>query len=210
MAKNRKLNLAQYVEKVGAEVPEFVEALREEEAYAAFCKKVRGDLKQLREDLGIRQSDVAKEMQMSQPGVSKIEKGEGDIGLMTLCRYAGALGMQPTISFMPTASTYLEHDTLKATLRAMERLSDSRAARADKGKKDRIDAVAALTSAGSATLLGSQPAILAAIASAMSGAITQSLSNEIAQVVSAFSDVKVEELDEVKTLAQGDSRAIAG
>lgn len=187
MAEKKKLSLEQFTDKVGAEAPNFARALQEEDAYLQFCRKVREDLKQLREDMRIKQSEVATELQMSQPGVSKIENGEGDIGLLTLCRYAGALGMQPTITFAPAASTYMAQDHLKLTVRAIEKLSESRLARADSSVHDRYKRLAAI-STGPAVPAS---AMMGAIASAMSSAMAQTLSTEIASMMSAFSNVEV-------------------
>jgi transcriptional regulator with XRE-family HTH domain len=200
MADKKKLSLEQFTEKVGAEAPNFARALQEEDAYLQFCRKVREDLKQLREDMRIKQSEVAAELQMSQPGVSKIENGEGDIGLLTLCRYAGALGMQPTIAFAPAASTYMEQDHLKLTVRAIEKLSESRLARADSSVHDRYKRLAALSAMTSAPMVPAS-AMMGALASAMSSAMAQSLSTEIASMMSAFSDVEVV-LDEAPKLPE--------
>lgn len=206
MADKKKLSLEQFTEKVGAEAPNFARALQEEDAYLQFCRKVREDLKQLREDMRIKQSEVAAELQMSQPGVSKIENGEGDIGLLTLCRYAGALGMQPTIAFAPAASTYMEQDHLKLTVRAIEKLSESRLARADSSVHDRYKRLAALSAIGSGSAVPAS-AMMGALASAMSSAMVQSLSTEIASMMSAFSDVEMVTNEAPKLPAEPGGRA---
>lgn len=170
MAKKKRLTLDQFTKKVGQEAPKFTRALREEEAYLKFCKKVREDLKQLREHTRHRQADIAAELQMSQPGVSNIENGEGDIGLLTICRYAGALGMQPNISFSPSPSTYLEHDSLKTIVKAMARLSESRAVRLHEFMHD--------TSSPSFPSPAS-PELLEVLMSAMSGAAATEMANMV-------------------------------
>jgi transcriptional regulator with XRE-family HTH domain len=199
----KKLTLDQFAEKVGAEAPEFARALREEDAYLQFCKKVREDLRQLREDMGVKQSEVAAELQISQPGISKIEKGEGDIGLLTLCRYAGALGMQPSISFAPAASTYLQQDTLKTTLRAMERLAETHVARADDAMYARYKALAA----EGAPAEISDSAWVGFMAAAMSSAVKQSMSTEIASLMSRFSEFRPEDKRDSKRSVRADFRA---
>jgi transcriptional regulator with XRE-family HTH domain len=50
---------------------------------------------------GLDQSTAGKSMDMSQSAVSKIETGEGDIGMKTIFRYARALGLHPVCVFMP-------------------------------------------------------------------------------------------------------------
>jgi transcriptional regulator with XRE-family HTH domain len=59
---------------------------------------------------------------MSQSAVSRFEKGEGDIGLMTLCRYATSLGLQPAITFVPAASSYQNAEKLRDVAHAIEQL----------------------------------------------------------------------------------------
>lgn len=112
MADKKELSFDEFIQKVSAESPEFARALQDEDDYLQFCKKVREDLKHLRESKAIKQSELADLLQMSQPAVSKMESGEGDIGVLTLCRYAGALGMQPTIAFTTAAPEYQEQDSL--------------------------------------------------------------------------------------------------
>ena len=104
MKHSKALSLDQFKRKVADQAPGFDQALEKESAHLAFCKETRDSLRQLRDDLSISQKDLAAKMQMSQPGVSKIENGEGDLGLMTLSRYAEALGLRPTLSFVPIAA----------------------------------------------------------------------------------------------------------
>jgi transcriptional regulator with XRE-family HTH domain len=192
MTEKNKLSLEQFTAKVGAQAPKFARALEEEDAYLQFCKKVREDLKQLREDMRIKQSEVAAELQMSQPGVSKIENGDGDIGLLTVCRYAGALGMQPTIAFAPAASTYLEHDRLKMTVRAIEKLTEARRAQADTSIHDRYNDLAALSATRSGGTSLPLAAIMGVLATAMSSAMAQSFSKEMASIVSTLTDIEAD------------------
>ena len=202
----KKLTLDQFTQKVGTEAPNFARALREEDAYLQFCRKVREDLKNLRMDMGVKQTDVAAELQMSQSGVSKIEIGEGDIGLLTLCRYAGALGMQPSISFAPAASTYERKDVLKVTIRAMERLAEARAARADDTLQARFRTLS--TSCAPAAIPGH--VLVGLMASTMSGAFTQSMSTEIASLMSSFSELESEFPIECTLNEDEDAQFVAG
>lgn len=104
MKQSKALSLDEFKRKVADQAPGFDQALEKESAHLAFCKETRESLRQFRDDLSISQKDLAAKMQMSQPGVSKIENGEGDLGLMTLSRYAEALGLRPTLSFVPIAA----------------------------------------------------------------------------------------------------------
>ena len=198
MAETKTLTLDQFKNKVAAAAPEFAQALRDEETYRRFCRKVRDDLKQLREGMGMKQSDVASVLQMSQPGVSKIENGDGDIGLLSICRYAAALGMQPTLTFAPAAATYAEPEQLTTAVRAMEKLSETRLATAESSAHDRYRELAAFFAASAGPQVPDS-VIVGAVASAMSSAVTQSLSTEIASMVSAFSELNREESAEAES-----------
>ena len=174
--------------KTGADAPHMAKALRQEEAYLEFCDKVRTELKHMREDMGVKQSEVAAALQMSQPAVSNLENGEGDIGLISIFRYAEALGMQPTVSFAPAPSTYARQAHLRKSLRAIEKLAESRLAEANPALQGQFRELAALVSAQTGAGVAA-PAVLGALASAISGAMSQSFSSEIASVVSALSDL---------------------
>lgn len=86
----------------------FSNAVRETEA---FCQVVRQELRARRKALGVEQKDIAERMDISQPAVSKIENGEGDIGLKSIARYASAIGLKPVILFIPTAQVILTEAT---------------------------------------------------------------------------------------------------
>jgi ribosome-binding protein aMBF1 (putative translation factor) len=47
-----------------------------------------------RQELGLSQTEVAARMGTSQSAVARLERGDGDVRLSTLDRYAGALGEQ--------------------------------------------------------------------------------------------------------------------
>jgi len=98
---SEKVSFQAYVEKLSDDIPDFGAALDRETSYRSTCQVLRETLRRLRENQGVTQSDMAKTLGMSQSAVSKIETGDGDIGVITLCRYAGALGMRPEITFAP-------------------------------------------------------------------------------------------------------------
>lgn len=56
-------------------------------------------LRHLREEQGLRQSEVAERFEVSQPIVSKIESGERGFYLREIVDYASALGIQPDVLF---------------------------------------------------------------------------------------------------------------
>ena len=124
--KTNKLSLDEYRQKLSDEVPSFKAALDEEESYKAACKEVRNELRLLRKALHIKQDEIAEFLGVTQPNVSHFEKGEGDIGFLSIFRYAAALGMRPEITFVPKSSAYGMPATIGAVTRAMEGLSSYR------------------------------------------------------------------------------------
>lgn len=99
-----KVPMQTLVDRITEEVPEFADALRKEREHLALCKDVRMGLQRVRSESQLNQSEIAERMDTTQPAVSKIENGDGDIGLMTLSRYAAALGMRVSVSLCPAAT----------------------------------------------------------------------------------------------------------
>jgi transcriptional regulator with XRE-family HTH domain len=93
------------------ENPSFVEAVALEDDAERFCREVRGSLRDQRKAQGLDQSAVAKRLDMTQSAVSKIESGEGDIGMKTIFRYAHALGLLPVCVFLPDSSQMFAKQT---------------------------------------------------------------------------------------------------
>jgi len=85
-------------ERAGREVPELRDALAGEADAQEFCRAVRDELRTHRKASGIDQATLASAMDLTQPAVSRIERGSGDMGLMTLFRYARALGLKPFLT----------------------------------------------------------------------------------------------------------------
>lgn len=85
----------------GRDNPEVEAAHSVEREAEAFCAMVRAQLKQRRKALGWDQARAAKELNISQSAISKIEGGHGDIGLKTVFRYASALERQPLVVLAP-------------------------------------------------------------------------------------------------------------
>ena len=72
-------------------------ALEADENADVFCQAVRLNLRTLRKQCQVDQSELAKRLDMTQSAVSKIEGGTGDLGLKTLYRYVEALGHRPEL-----------------------------------------------------------------------------------------------------------------
>jgi transcriptional regulator with XRE-family HTH domain len=85
-------------------VPGFAEAAEIEREADQFCQSVRKSLAQQRAMKCLEQSALAREMGLSQPAISRIERGEGDIGLKTIFRYSRALGLKPYLTFAPSVT----------------------------------------------------------------------------------------------------------
>lgn len=86
------------------ENPAFGDAVALADEAESFCRVVRGNLREQRKARGLDQSAVARLLDMTQSAVSKIESGEGDIGMKTVFRYAHALSLLPVCVFVPDSS----------------------------------------------------------------------------------------------------------
>ena len=141
-----KVPMQTLVDRITEEVPEFADALRKEREHLALCKDVRMGLQRMRSESQLNQSEIAERMDTTQPAVSKIENGDGDIGLMTLSRYAAALGMRVSVSLCPAATIPETTDSSESliegavhtppmsrsrVMRAMELLAESKARTSD-------------------------------------------------------------------------------
>ena len=144
MSKSKKIPLREIVRRTAATVPEFADALAEEEEHLTFCREMRSDLKRLRESMGITQSELAAKMEMSQSAVSRIENGGGDVGLITLRRYAAALGMQPVVSFTLSSQSYSRPEAIEPIVKALQnfaRVRDAEAGEMRTGVRTRLSAI---------------------------------------------------------------------
>lgn len=106
----KRISLEEYEAKLVDEVPELAAALTAEQRFQSVCTKVREDLRDLRVALGLTQGDVAERLGMTQSGVSRLEGGVGDIGLMTVCRYADVLGGRVYVSVKEEADVESHED----------------------------------------------------------------------------------------------------
>lgn len=84
--------------------PRYADAVELESDAENFCRDVRRGLRENRRAQGLDQADVGRMLDLTQSAVSKIESGEGDIGLKTIFRYAYALGLIPVCTFLPDSS----------------------------------------------------------------------------------------------------------
>jgi transcriptional regulator with XRE-family HTH domain len=81
--------------------PAYAAAVDLENSAESFCRDVRNNLREQRKGLGLDQKAVGDLLDLTQSAVSKIESGEGDLGLKTVFRYAHALGLVPVCMFLP-------------------------------------------------------------------------------------------------------------
>lgn len=79
------------IDAIRAEDPGMAKITRLDENAAAFALTVREILREVRKSQGLTLTDMADRLNVTQPTVSAIERGEGDIGVKTLARYLGAL-----------------------------------------------------------------------------------------------------------------------
>lgn len=94
--------------RLSQEKPAFRSAVELEEEAERFCRDLRASLRQLRTERKLDQAVLAKQLDMTQSAVSKIETGTGDIGLKTAFRYAQALGLRPVCIFVPSAEQIMK------------------------------------------------------------------------------------------------------
>ncbi len=90
-------------DRLAAENPSFAAAVEATSRADAFCQSVRQDLRALRKQRGLNQAELGEIMDRTQSAVSKIETGQGDLGLQAVYRYAEAMGCHPVMVFMPSA-----------------------------------------------------------------------------------------------------------
>jgi transcriptional regulator with XRE-family HTH domain len=95
-------------EKLARTRPSFAAAIAREQRVEGFCQDIRAQLKVRRELLGLGQAEIATKLEIGQSAVSKLENGNGDIGLKTLFRYADALGVKPFVLFIPSEDRIAE------------------------------------------------------------------------------------------------------
>jgi DNA-binding XRE family transcriptional regulator len=86
--------------------PKLAEAEAAEREIDDFCAALRRELQRVRVDHKLHQEDLAAMLELTQPTISKIESGHGDIGLRTVFRYARALGLRPSIKFVRNESQH--------------------------------------------------------------------------------------------------------
>jgi transcriptional regulator with XRE-family HTH domain len=90
-------------DRLSKENPDMKAAIGIEAEAEQFCQEVRAGLRDERKKQGIDQSKLAESLDLTQSAISKIEGGQGDLGVKTVFRYAHALGLRPICIFVPTA-----------------------------------------------------------------------------------------------------------
>ncbi|MCL1473954.1 helix-turn-helix domain-containing protein [Argonema antarcticum] len=81
-------DVEQYIKKRQQSDPEFADGF--ESGYASF--KIGVLLAQAREEAGITQSELARQLNLNKSTISRIEHHAEDVGISTLEKYANALG----------------------------------------------------------------------------------------------------------------------
>lgn len=112
--------------------PAYALAVDLENEAESFCRDVRNTLREQRKAQKLDQSELAARLDMTQSAVSKIESGDGDIGVKTIFRYAQALGLIPVCLLVPDSrrlfpesaaaaaeAQHLQTDFVKETTHAM-------------------------------------------------------------------------------------------
>lgn len=94
-------DLKRFTDQLSEQSPAFAEAMSLEAWTDELSRRVREELRQKRDRSELSQTEVAKRMGVDQSAISKLENGNGDIGLKTLMRFAIALNYVPLIVFAP-------------------------------------------------------------------------------------------------------------
>ena len=98
-------SLDEFKQRIFEEYPDARDRYAQRQEVKTFLNRVRRGLLSLREKKGLKQSDIAHILGVSQPAISQMEKKQGsDIGMETIYRYASACGSTPVLYFMPSAS----------------------------------------------------------------------------------------------------------
>jgi transcriptional regulator with XRE-family HTH domain len=84
--------------------PAYAVAVDLENEAERFSREVRNTLREQRKAQKLDQSELAARLDMTQSAVSKIESGDGDLGVKTVFRYAHALGLIPVCLLLPDSS----------------------------------------------------------------------------------------------------------
>lgn len=178
MSKEDMLSLDAYKQQLAAESPDIAAAFDFEEYCGKFLRMVRLQLKFLREASGISQGEVADRLGLTQGAVSRIERGEGDIGLATVYRYTMALGLRPIVNYVPSPSLGAAKEELEAVLLAMEKLSTMQ----QTDLENRIG----ITDSGTIVVDGKQASWgeVAELVASMSASACQKFSLEFAHILS--------------------------
>jgi transcriptional regulator with XRE-family HTH domain len=100
--------------RMAAENSGFAAAVDLENEADNFCRMVRASLRERRNAQGLDQSEIAARLDMTQSAVSKIENGEGDIGIKTIFRYAQALDLLPMCTFMADSRRLFPAEAVEA------------------------------------------------------------------------------------------------
>lgn len=104
--------------------PAYVVAVDVENETERFCRDLRASLRDQRRAQKLDQTDVAERLDMTQSAVSKIESGDGDIGMKTVFRYAHALGLVPVCIFLPDSSQLFPKSAAAAARAAQDFQTD--------------------------------------------------------------------------------------
>jgi transcriptional regulator with XRE-family HTH domain len=104
--------------------PDYALAIDLENDAEGFCREVRKSLREQRKAQKLDQAEVAAMLDLTQSAVSKIESGEGDLGLKTVFRYAHALGLVPVCLLLPDSSRLFPKNAAAAAKAAQDLQTD--------------------------------------------------------------------------------------
>lgn len=107
--------------------PVFAAGARVEQDAKAFCQQIRDDLKAHRLAANLTQADLARQLDLTQSAISKLESGRGELSLKMLFRIADAIGVHPLMVFV-YASHSQSAEAVEAPVAAAAEALSARAA----------------------------------------------------------------------------------
>jgi DNA-binding XRE family transcriptional regulator len=101
----------EFVAALERKYPRYRDALQRERHTAGLVTVIRCALRDIRREKKVNQTELAARIGTSQPRVSAIEKGHGDIGLATVLNYLAVLNVSPEDGLRRLAKELAQNDT---------------------------------------------------------------------------------------------------
>ena len=107
--------------------PAYAAAVEAEKRIEDSCIEMRLALRDRRKQMGLDQKTLADRLEVSQSAISKVENGGGDIGLMTILRYAAALDLSLKLTPTDNGITPVMQEVSDELTKAQEEMDQAQA-----------------------------------------------------------------------------------